>query len=1410
MKVTTFKLPNIGGLSEEPFKVEVPLIERGGNGPKVIYISEEEPDEDDIENGKYLSGEQGTIVNNALKQASLFAKVVPSKELFLYIPPCHSKTDQDSDMSLAFDRIQDLVERFEPDVIVLFGFKDARRYINTKSGKNLSPEHVKEFRGRIIRLKHLGRLKKVKILFTLPFSSFASLNPKRFSSEVNLIGFAIRDVEIAYLGKNLYTLPDIDKKKLHLIDNIEDYRKFYKKLVTAKYVSIDTEGKNLNRVYGNVLYCVLFCMDGKNVYMVPYMHPKSPFMPNELREIQETLKHYFEFGESIFHIYQNAKFDLLMFFSQLKIEFYNHKLYDLMVGEMNLDENRKFLKTLIKSTYSLKYITANRGGSRGYENTAISKDQRHNMAAFSLEEILEYGALDVFNPYHLAQFQIKEAKRRGPAYKGFLKAVTNIGSDKLLSFVEMERFGLPVDKDYIVSQMAPESAINKERQKYVDTLLNLPSVKKANEILCKQRGIPTKAIGLLSGTAGSPMVFSPRKEDHIQLLFFDVCAIQPLAKNAKGGGKTDKAFLSEYKDKFKEVEIVSEIRNLNVLANTYIKGLLKTLVSSEDNKDMRLRATYDFIRIITGRSGACLTAETPIYVLDERRIVPIKDIKAGDWVWSFDSKLNPVATQVKKAWRTKKAKTVTVVYQGGNGTSGDITGSQKIIRCTDDHRFRLRDGKYKKAKDLKPGDRVLAIERRVSASGYSYMSWTGMLNGDAKAIANKRPWEHRVAAKCDDPEFIVHHKNRNKLDNRPLNLEVMTQEQHKEHHARDENILASTREKHRQITLARMAKGFKPPTAGVGEGHVNWIHLNKKETIKLLWKAAGRVNKLADALGCDRSILYNKLKYYGIDHRKISKYFDGDNKKITKKRIEEARKMNSYCKAAKHLRVSYYKAKELLESDYNHVITAVYSNGDKEEWVYDLEIPKHHNFIANGVCVHNSNPSLQNIPTHGRLAKIIKRIFRANHGLIMVKTDMSSHEVRLWGMLARDPAMARAFGVKFKALRELRVLLADNQKLDYEFNKFLEDSDWDNIKEADAKRALIKRQSNNPDLKRALECQLAFEAADLHRVNYSFLYKTDPLDVTKVQRSGFKAVVFGAIYERSARTLAITDMFKKEIRPFFLKFVKRTINSEDQEYIWEQTKKFNKEIEPYVEKAQALTDVMFNYFKKGSNWLTKVKEEVSTKYHTVSIFGNVRHLWGMLHTNRSVQNKSIRRGPNSRVQGAASDCVYSGSRLFRECIWYVKVKSGIDLGVKQCNAVHDSSELETSILMLPLILYYLEHSYTTLVHKRLKETFGFDPYIGLETDTEIGPHLGKMGTFNGSEANLLKLVAQSIDWQIENLGYDLKRDALLKGVRHNWRIVNKYWSKEMKDCLKHEHHKPNYTMLIQPEMVKDLNLITKV
>lgn len=1061
MKVTTFKLPNIGGLSEEPFKVEVPLIERGGNGPKVIYISEEAPDEDDIENGKYLSGEQGTIVNNALKQASLFAKVVPSKELFLYIPPCHSKTDQDSDMSLAFDRIQDLVERFKPDVIVLFGFKNARRYINTKSGKNLSPEHVKEFRGRIIRLKHLGRLKKVKILFTLPFSSFASLNPKRFSSEVNLIGFAIRDVEIAYLGKNLYTLPDIDKKKLHLIDNIEDYRKFYKKLVTAKYVSIDTEGKNLNRVYGNVLYCVLFCMDGKNVYMVPYMHPKSPFMPKELREIQETLKHYFEFGESIFHIYQNAKFDLLMFFSQLKIEFYNHKLYDLMVGEMNLDENRKFLKTLIKSTYSLKYITANRGGSRGYENTAISKDQRHNMAAFSLEEILEYGALDVFNPYHLAQFQIKEAKRRGPAYNGFLKAVTNIGSDKLLSFVEMERFGLPVDKDYIVSQMAPESAINKERQEYVDTLLNLPSVKKANEILCKQKGIPTKAIGLLSGTAGSPMVFSPRKEDHIQLLFFDVCAIQPLAKNAKGGGKTDKAFLSEYKDKFKEVEIVSEIRNLNVLANTYIKGLLKTLVSSEDNKDMRLRATYDFIRIITGRSGA-------------------------------------------------------------------------------------------------------------------------------------------------------------------------------------------------------------------------------------------------------------------------------------------------------------------------------------------------------------KNPSLQNIPTHGRLAKIIKRIFRANHGLIMVKTDMSSHEVRLWGMLARDPAMARAFGVKFKALRELRVLLADNQKLDYEFNKFLEDSNWDSIKEADAKRALIKRQSNNPDLKRALECQLAFEAADLHRVNYSFLYKTDPLDVTKVQRSGFKAVVFGAIYERSARTLAITDMFKKEIRPFFLKFVKRTINSEDQEYIWEQTKKFNKEIEPYVEKAQALTDVMFNYFKKGSNWLTKVKEEVATKYHTVSIFGNVRHLWGMLHTNRSVQNKSIRRGPNSRVQGAASDCVYSGSRLFRECIWYVKVKSGIDLGVKQCNAVHDSSELETSILMLPLILYYLEHSYTTLVHKRLKDTFGFDPYIGLETDTEIGPHLGKMGTFNGSEANLLKLVAQSIDWQIENLGYDLKRDALLKGVRHNWRIVNKYWSKEMKDCLKHEHHKPNYTMLIQPEMVKDLNLITKV
>ena len=57
----------------------------------------------------------------------------------------------------------------------------------------------------------------------------------------------------------------------------------------------------------------------------------------------------------------------------------------------------------------------------------------------------------------------------------------------------------------------------------------------------------------------------------------------------------------------------------------------------------------------------------------------------------------------------------------------------------------------------------------------------------------------------------------------------------------------------------------------------------------------------------------------------------------------------------------------------------------------------------------SKNPNLQNIPARGKLAKIIKRMFEAPTGRLLIRFDYSAHEVRGWSIVSGDRALAAAF-----------------------------------------------------------------------------------------------------------------------------------------------------------------------------------------------------------------------------------------------------------------------------------------------------------------------------------------------------------------------------------------------------------------
>jgi len=128
-----------------------------------------------------------------------------------------------------------------------------------------------------------------------------------------------------------------------------------------------------------------------------------------------------------------------------------------------------------------------------------------------------------------------------------------------------------------------------------------------------------------------------------------------------------------------------------------------------------------------------------------------------------------------------------------------------------------------------------------------------------------------------------------------------------------------------------------------------------------------------------------------------------------------------------------------------------------------------------------SDPNLQQVPNHSKLAKHIKRLFIAPPGYMYVKVDYRVHEVRGWGLISLDKGIANLF-LAAKKLRDAYRLHPTKELAD----------------------------------------RLKSEA-DIHVVNAMYFFSVT-LDAVlandKELRNAVKAVIFGLIYQMSINTLA--------------------------------------------------------------------------------------------------------------------------------------------------------------------------------------------------------------------------------------------------------------------------------------------------
>ena len=367
----------------------------------------------------------------------------------------------------------------------------------------------------------------------------------------------------------------------------------------------------------------------------------------------------------------------------------------------------------------------------------------------------------------------------------------------------------------------------------------------------------------------------------------------------------------------------------------------------------------------------CLTGDTLIQLANGYS-VPIKDLVDKDYfyVYSYDLKNKKLAIGKAHSARLthKKAETVKVTLDNG-----------LVVRCTPDHPFLLTNGLYIRADCLAEGDSLMALYKKYNFNGYELVSsfrptrWTLTYH-----LADEFNIRHGLY-KAESDEHR-HHKDYNRSNNSPENIERLTRGAHIIKHAAEggrqahflhPDLLMKTignEEAKKKALIAsgktRKTEAHKQLRSQVSKSYWDDEHKSKQsERAKQGWangqfdnfdrsKAVQKthisytVQQLQSHLGDDvltpqrYDLVYQRLRRNGkgrgiLLFPTIEKYFGTFDNFI-----------------------DYYH-KQPLPLSKNHRVISI-EPGEKED-VYDITVDEFNNFaIGQGIFVHNSHKKVRN------------------------------------------------------------------------------------------------------------------------------------------------------------------------------------------------------------------------------------------------------------------------------------------------------------------------------------------------------------------------------------------------------------------------------------------------------------------
>ncbi len=202
--------------------------------------------------------------------------------------------------------------------------------------------------------------------------------------------------------------------------------------------------------------------------------------------------------------------------------------------------------------------------------------------------------------------------------------------------------------------------------------------------------------------------------------------------------------------------------------------------------DAMVRMAQDFslrYPLIDGQGNwGCFTGDTKIKLLDgtERTFAELAELPNDEifYVYSINASGRIVVGEGRYSRITRRdAELVELTFDDGS-----------TVRCTPDHRFMLRDGDWKEAQELTVDDSLMA--------GYFDLAPVGASSNDYLRVLQPRTGKYEFVHSLADqynernglvdeviPPIVRHHKNFNRFDNRPTNIQRMNIRDHFSLHA---------------------------------------------------------------------------------------------------------------------------------------------------------------------------------------------------------------------------------------------------------------------------------------------------------------------------------------------------------------------------------------------------------------------------------------------------------------------------------------------------------------------------------------------------------------------------------------------------------------------------------------------------